>query len=78
MKSSRELMLLRHQLSSDGGSTLKLIEFVQKDGDRVAVDPRNVASVEERNATSSTILLYNGVSHTVEVAYADVVDALQE
>ena len=77
MKSSRELMLLRHQLAA-GGTTLKLVEFMRKDGSRVSVDPRNVESVEERNNTSSTILLYSGDSHTVEVAYADVVDALQE
>ena len=57
---------------------MKLVEFLRKDGSRVSVDPRNVASVEERNATSSTILLYSRDSHTVEVAYADVVNALEQ
>ncbi len=80
-KVSRELTLLRLALAQSqggAGTTLKLVEFVQKDGDSIAVNPDHVASVEQRNATSSTIMMQDGSKHTVEVAFADVLSALQE
>lgn len=90
-KASLELRLLRQDLAAEaaqppqggGGeaprsSTLKLVEFAQKDGDAVAINPNHVAAVEQRGVTTTSIQMQDGTSHTVEVAFTDVVSALQE
>lgn len=60
------------------GVSLKLVEFAQKDGDKIAVNPDHVASVEERGATKTRIKMQDGSDHTVEVGFADVIELLQE
>lgn len=57
---------------------LKLVEFVQKDGDVLAINPEHVASVEQRKPLETRIKMKDGSGHTVEVAFADVLSALQE
>ncbi len=57
---------------------MKLVEFEQKDGDKVAINPDHVASVEERGATKTRVKMQDGSDHTVEAAFADVIDSLTE
>lgn len=57
---------------------MKLVEFTQKDGDKVAINPNHVAAVEQRSLTGTSIKMQDGTSHLVLAAFADVLDLLQE
>lgn len=57
---------------------MKLVEFEQKDGDKVAINPDHVASIEERKALETRVKMQDGSDHTVAAAFSDVLDALTE
>lgn len=83
MKISRELQLLRAQLTNllgGGGPTvtaLEFIEFEQDDGDKIRINPADVSSLEERQG-KTRIHMKNGDSHTVIELIAVVVAALED
>ncbi len=82
-KFSRELALLRLLLQDrlvapPQEANLKLVEFEQKDGDRIAVNPNHVASVEERSATLCRVVMQDGSDLTVTGAFSDILDSLVE
>ncbi len=82
-KTSREVAKMATALSglfsqAEGVGPLKLVEFVQKDGDRVAFNPNHVARVEQRSPTTTRIITKDGSGSNVEGDFQDVIDALQE
>lgn len=54
---------------------MRLVEFTQKDGDKVSLNADGVASVEERGS-DVRIIMVNGDVHTVVEPYAEVILAL--
>lgn len=70
-KASRELALIRSR-------KLKLIQFLQVDGDAVYVNPDEVANVEQTAVNRTMVHMKNGRSYTVALAHADVVGKLSE
>lgn len=55
---------------------MRLIEFTKINGDKISVNPREVATVEESKG-NTRITLNNEESHTVVEPFVDVVLALE-